>query len=76
MLDDPEMQEIFGGQVNLAEYALPGTDKLMNNTVKALGDNFGCIMSHHGMVTCGADLETSFDNCVKLEECGKAALGL
>ena len=75
-INDPEMQEIFGGQVNLAEYALPGTDKLMNNTVKALGDNFGCIMSHHGMVTCGADLKTSFDNCVKLEECGKAALGV
>ena len=47
----------------------------MANTVKAMGQNFGCIMSHHGMAACGADIETAFDNCVKLEECGKMALG-
>ena len=47
----------------------------MANTVKALGQNLGCIMSHHGMAACGADIETAFDNCVKLEECGKMALG-
>lgn len=75
-INDPEMQKIFGTQVELAAYALPGTKKLMKNTVKALGQNFGCIMSHHGMAACGADIETAFDNCVKLEECGKMALGL
>lgn len=75
-INDPEMQKIFGTQVELAEYALPGTKKLMANTVKALGQNFGCIMSHHGMAACGADIETAFDNCVKLEECGKMALGV
>ena len=75
-INDPEMQKIFGTQVELAAYALPGTKKLMKNTVKALGQNFGCIMSHHGMAACGADIETAFDNCVKLEECGKMALGV
>ena len=75
-INDPEMQKIFGTQVELAEYALPGTKKLMANTVKAMGKNFGCIMSHHGMAACGADIETAFDNCVKLEECGKMALGV
>lgn len=75
-INDTEMQKIFGTQVELAEYALPGTKKLMANTVRALGHNFGCIMSHHGMAACGADIETAFDNCVKLEECGKMALGV
>ena len=75
-INDPEMKKIFGTQVELAAYALPGTKKLMKNTVKALGQNFGCIMSHHGMAACGADIETAFDNCVKLEECGKMALGV
>ena len=75
-INDPEMQKIFGTQVELAEYALPGTKKLMANTVKALGQNLGCIMSHHGMAACGADIEIAFDNCVKLEECGKMALGV
>ena len=75
-INDPEMQGIFGTQVELAEYALPGTKKLMKNTVKALGQNFGCIMSHHGMAACGSDIETAFDNCIKLEECGRMALGV
>ncbi len=75
-INDPEMQKIFGTQVELAEYALPGTKKLMANTVKALGQNYGCIMSHHGMAACGADIETAFENCVKLEECGRMALGV
>ena len=75
-IEDAEMQKIFGKQVKLAEYALPGTKKLMTNTVKALGHNFGCIMSHHGMAACGADIETAFDYCVKLEECGRIALGM
>ncbi len=75
-IEDAEMQKIFGEQVKLAEYALPGTKKLMTNTVKALGQNFGCIMSHHGMAACGADIEVAFDNCVKLEECGRIALGM
>ena len=69
-----EYQEIFGSKVALAAYGLPGSDKLSKNTADALGDNFGVIMSHHGMAAVGADLDTAFDNCVKLEENGKAFL--
>ena len=60
--------------VRLAEYALPGTDKLSSHTADALGKGFGVIMSHHGMAAVGGDLDTAFENCVKLEENGKTFL--
>ena len=69
-----ENREIFGDVVRLAEYALPGTDKLSSHTADALGKGFGVIMSHHGMAAVGEDLDTAFDNCVKLEENGKTFL--
>ena len=72
---DASMQDVFGSEIKLAKYALPGTKNLMNNTVGALGDNFGCIMSHHGMVACGEDIEEAFDNCAKLEEYAGKYLG-
>ena len=67
-------QEIFGSEVGLAGYAIPGSKKLMTNAVAALGNNFGCILSNHGMIACGANLETAFANCEKLEDCGKRYL--
>lgn len=72
---DAQLQEIFGNEVPLADYAGAGTDKLAKNVTTALGSNFGCIMSHHGMVTCGEDIEEAFDNCAKLEEYAGKYLG-
>ena len=74
-VNDESLQEIFGAEVPLAEYGLPGSGKLADNTAKALGDNMGCIMSHHGMVACGEDIEEAFDNCAKLEEYAGKYLG-
>ena len=67
-------QDVFGTNVALAGYGLPGSKKLMTNTADALGENYGVIMSHHGMAACGKDLETAFENCRKLEENGKEFL--
>ena len=73
-VSDKEMQKLFGTEIPLAGYALPGTKKLMNNTADALGDKFGCIMSHHGMLACGADIEDAYNNCANMEECGRKYL--
>lgn len=64
----------FGDEIKLAAYALPGTKALMKNTAAAVGDNYGAIMSNHGMVACGADMAAAFENCVKLEENGRRYL--
>lgn len=71
---DKEFYNVFGNEVKLAEYALPGTKALMKNTAAAVGNNMGAIMANHGMIVCGADIEAAFDNCVKLEENGKRIL--
>ena len=70
-IEDREGQKIFGTSVKLAGYGLPGSKALMKHTADALGDNFGCIMANHGMLTCGSDLETAFTNCQMLEQCAE-----
>lgn len=67
-IETAEARETFGNVVKLGGYALPGTRKLWNNTISALGDNFGCIMANHGMLCVGATMEDAFENCQKLEQ--------
>lgn len=72
VIEGKEMEEKFGKKVAIAKYGLPGTKKLTKNTLKALGTNFGAIMANHGMICCGEDMNTAFENCLKLEQCGKS----
>ena len=63
----------LSSEVKLAGYGLAGTKALKNHTADALGKNYGTIMSHHGMLVVGDDLEEAFANCQKLEaECESA----
>lgn len=64
----------FSNPVKLATYALPGTKALIKNTAAAIGDNYGAIMSNHGMIACGNSLPRAFENCVRLEDFAKASL--
>jgi L-fuculose-phosphate aldolase len=63
-----DARAVFGSTVHLAKYAKAGTDKLAKNTVDALGRGMGAIMANHGMIACGADMETAFTNCQLLEK--------
>lgn len=58
----------------LADYGIPGSRKLAENTASALGSGIGAIMAHHGMIAVGADLEAAFSNAVLLEDTAKSAL--
>lgn len=64
----------FHDPVKLAGYALPGTKALMKNTAAAVGDNYGAIMSNHGMIVCGQDLAAAFQNGKQLEDIAEASL--
>ena len=64
----------FHDPVKLAGYALPGTNALMKNTVAAVGDNYGAIMSNHGMIVCGQSLAAAFQNAKQLEAIAEASL--
>ena len=51
-----DIVQIAGGQINVSEYALPGTSDLADNAVKALGDKNAVLLSMHGLVSCGRNL--------------------
>lgn len=68
-VENPRMQDVFGTEIPLAGYGLPGSKLLSRNTVDAFGDGMGAIMTAHGMICGGRDLETAFENCEKMEHC-------
>jgi L-fuculose-phosphate aldolase len=51
----------LGGQVEVAEYGMPGSEELAKNVVKALGPR------NAGALSCGPTLEIAFHNSLLLE---------
>ena len=62
-----EAAQILGGSVRCAEYALPGTEELARNTVKALGDGSAVLLANHGAVCVGEDMDQAFKAATVLE---------
>ncbi|MBQ8390497.1 MAG: class II aldolase/adducin family protein [Oscillibacter sp.] len=63
-----EAAQALGGEVVTAEYALPGSQELADNTIKALGqDKMACLLANHGAVCIGEDLGKAFKTCAVLE---------
>ena len=58
----------FGGKtVHCAKYATFGTQELSDAIVAALQDRCACLMSHHGMVVYGSDLDHALKLAIELE---------
>lgn len=68
---DDDLRRQAGELIYLADYGFAGTKTLTRNVVRALGDRRGCIMSHHGMVAVGKDLEDALKTCIAMEEAAK-----
>ncbi|MDR2006892.1 MAG: class II aldolase/adducin family protein [Acidaminococcales bacterium] len=51
-----DMAQIVGGQVDVSEYALPGTASLAANAVNALAGKNAVLLKNHGLVACGRNL--------------------
>ena len=64
----------FGGEVRLAKYAMPGTDELAENVVKALEDRSAAFMKNHGALCIGKDLEEALHFAILLERTCKSFL--
>lgn len=56
-----------GNKVPLAEYAPIGTQELSDNILKAIGNYNACLMSNHGLVTVGVDINSAFNVAEELE---------
>jgi L-fuculose-phosphate aldolase len=61
----------IGGEIKVAEYALPGTPELAKNAVSALGPRNAVILANHGLLTVGRDMREALTFCELAEELAK-----
>lgn len=58
-----ELAQLIGGEVRVAEYALPGTQELARRVVEALGDGMAALLPNHGLVGVGRTVEEALLVC-------------
>jgi len=63
-----DLVQLAGGSVDVAAYALPGTEALAQNVVLALGDKNAVLMANHGVVGCGQSLREGMMACELVEK--------
>ena len=56
-----------GNDIRCAPYATFGTQQLSDHVINALCDRKACLMSHHGMIACGDNLQTALALAVEIE---------
>ena len=56
-----------GDNIKCAKYATFGTQELSNNIIDALENRKACLMSNHGQVAFGENLENAFELAEELE---------
>lgn len=63
----------IGSEIPFADYALPGTDALKNNVLKALRESNtkAIILKNHGVICLGTDYEETFSIAFELEKACK-----
>jgi len=63
-----EAAQVLGGEVRVADYALPGSRELAENVCRAMeGRVRACLMANHGAVCVGESMEQAFKVCAVLE---------
>ena len=62
------MIALAGGEdIKCAEYATFGTEELSKNVINALRERSACLMSNHGQVAFGKNLEDAFELAQEIE---------
>jgi len=61
----------IGGEIKVAEYALPGTNDLVDNVISALGPRNAVLLANHGAVSVGRDMREAFTICELAEKTAK-----
>ena len=56
-----------GEDIKCADYATFGTEELSSNVIKALENRSACLMSNHGQVAFGKNLEQAFELAQEIE---------
>ena len=56
-----------GNDIKCADYATFGTKQLSKNIIQALNERKGCLMSNHGQVAFGKNLDQAFELAEEIE---------
>lgn len=66
-----EMVPFLGGSVSVAKFAVPGTDDVGIEAVKAIGRKKACLLENHGVLAVGKSLEAAHTSAVYAEDAAK-----
>lgn len=69
-----DIVQIAGGRVYCADYALPGTQELADNAVRALRGRKAALLANHGAVVWGQSLEDALIVAEVLEKAAQIAV--
>ena len=69
-----DLVQAVGGSVRVNEYALPGTQQLAYNAVKALEGRNAVLLANHGMLGAGKDLAEALKICQLVEKSAQVTL--
>ena len=63
-----EMFSDIGGNLEVCEYALPGSEELADHIIRRLGDKNAVLLANHGAVCCGKTLSHAYDIALTVEK--------
>ncbi|MCQ2437189.1 MAG: class II aldolase/adducin family protein [Clostridia bacterium] len=67
-----EIVYFLGGDIPVADAAIPGTDAVGENCVKVLNERYGCLMANHGALAVGDTLDRAYTRAVYIEDAAHA----
>ena len=65
-----------GSDIRCAPYATFGTQELATNALTALENRHACLLAHHGVIACGADIERAFALAVEVENLARTYIAV
>lgn len=66
--------QIVGETVKCSDYDLPGTEELGKNVVEALGDRNAVLLTNHGALYVGSDMDAAYKVCDVVEKTARMYL--
>ena len=67
--------QILGGDIRVADYALPGTEEMARTVVEKMRGRAGALIPNHGAVTIGRTLDEALLGSVILEKTAQVYIG-
>ncbi|HYS54428.1 MAG TPA: class II aldolase/adducin family protein [Thermoanaerobaculia bacterium] len=69
-----EMLQLFGGMIEVADYAPSGSEDLGRNALRALGNRTAAILANHGNVCIGPSASAALQTAIAMEAAARIYL--